>query len=115
MPNNLAAFAIHAEDVQRARRFYEAVFGWKFEPVPGMEYALVKPSEEGISGGVGKAMSGPGWSTFYVKVDDVKQAVSQATRLGGRVLMPLVTLPDGMDIAVVADPEGHAIGLSSSK
>ena len=32
MPANLAAFAIHVDDVDRARAFYEAVFGWVFEP-----------------------------------------------------------------------------------
>ena len=32
MPANLASFAIHVDDVDRARRFYEAIFGWQFEP-----------------------------------------------------------------------------------
>ena len=32
MPNNVVHFAVHADDLPRARRFYEAVFGWRFEP-----------------------------------------------------------------------------------
>lgn len=32
MANNLASFSIHVDDIGRARRFYEAVFGWSFEP-----------------------------------------------------------------------------------
>jgi predicted enzyme related to lactoylglutathione lyase len=32
MPNNIAHFAIDADNVPRARRFYEAVFGWRFTP-----------------------------------------------------------------------------------
>ena len=32
MPNNLKHFAIHADDVPRARAFYEKVFGWQFRP-----------------------------------------------------------------------------------
>src|SRR5438046_8442247 len=28
-PNQLAHFSINADDVDRARRFYEKVFGWK--------------------------------------------------------------------------------------
>ena len=31
VPNNVAHFAITATDVDRARAFYEAVFGWRFE------------------------------------------------------------------------------------
>jgi predicted enzyme related to lactoylglutathione lyase len=30
MPNQLAHFAIHADDLERARKFYGSVFGWKF-------------------------------------------------------------------------------------
>jgi len=32
MANNLASFAIHVDDTDRAIAFYEAVFGWTFEP-----------------------------------------------------------------------------------
>jgi predicted enzyme related to lactoylglutathione lyase len=32
MPAKLCHFAINADDVQRARRFYESVFDWTFEP-----------------------------------------------------------------------------------
>ena len=32
MPNNVAPFAIHADDLPRARQFYERAFGWHFEP-----------------------------------------------------------------------------------
>ncbi len=32
MPNDIAHFAIHADDCQRAKAFYEKVFGWTFEP-----------------------------------------------------------------------------------
>jgi uncharacterized protein len=31
MSGNLASFAIHVDDVDRARAFYEAVLGWEFE------------------------------------------------------------------------------------
>ena len=32
MSNNLVFFAVHADDVSRAQRFYQQVFGWKFQP-----------------------------------------------------------------------------------
>lgn len=31
MSNNVVHFAIHADDLERAQRFYNAVFGWRFE------------------------------------------------------------------------------------
>ena len=30
--SHLAHFAINTDDVESTRRFYEAVFGWKFNP-----------------------------------------------------------------------------------
>jgi predicted enzyme related to lactoylglutathione lyase len=32
MANHIRHFAIHADDVERARNFYAAVFDWRFEP-----------------------------------------------------------------------------------
>lgn len=32
MPNNVKHFAVHADDVDRARKFYESVLGWQFTP-----------------------------------------------------------------------------------
>jgi uncharacterized protein len=31
MPNNIAHFDIEADDIDGARRFYQRVFGWRFE------------------------------------------------------------------------------------
>jgi predicted enzyme related to lactoylglutathione lyase len=103
-------FEVMGQDAAKLRGFFGELFGWKFEELPGMDYTLVN-SEGSIPGGVGGGMGS--WSTFYVTVESVDQSVERCTRLGGSVLMPPVTLPDGMRIAVIADPEGHPIGLSA--
>ena len=50
--------------------------------------------------------------TFYVAVPDIDKALEKATRLGGRVLMPKMSPGKGATIALLADPEGHVIGLT---
>src|ERR1700733_3401261 len=35
MTSQLAHFAIHADDLERARKFYGAIFGWKFQGYGG--------------------------------------------------------------------------------
>ena len=35
MPNQLLHFAIHVDDLDRARKFYGAVFDWKFQGFGG--------------------------------------------------------------------------------
>ncbi|CAN5480291.1 hypothetical protein BH20ACI3_BH20ACI3_02350 [soil metagenome] len=32
MPNNLKHFAVHADDLDRARSFYTKALGWRFTP-----------------------------------------------------------------------------------
>ncbi|HXX18654.1 MAG TPA: VOC family protein [Candidatus Acidoferrum sp.] len=35
MTNQLSHFAIHADDLERARKFYGTIFGWKFQGFGG--------------------------------------------------------------------------------
>jgi predicted enzyme related to lactoylglutathione lyase len=48
----------------------------------------------------------------YVQVPDLKAAIAHAERLGGKLLRPIMELPE-LSFAVIADPEGHAVGLMS--
>ncbi|MGH8399429.1 MAG: VOC family protein, partial [Gammaproteobacteria bacterium] len=50
-------FEIHADDPERAMRFYRSVFGWDFTPIKSMpvEYWAIKTGESkqpGIDGGM---------------------------------------------------------------
>jgi catechol 2,3-dioxygenase-like lactoylglutathione lyase family enzyme len=33
--DNVRAFDIPVDDIQRAKRFYEKIFGWQIHPIPG--------------------------------------------------------------------------------
>jgi len=49
MPNNLSRFAINADDVPRARDFYQKAFGWTFEPWgPPNFYLITEGNVAGI-------------------------------------------------------------------
>ena len=79
MPNNLASFAIHVDDVDRARAFYEAVFAWAFEPWGPPGFYLIHTGDEtspGVQGLMHKRLAprnGTGLNGFEVtfSVDDV--------------------------------------------
>lgn len=106
-------FEVMGSDLALLTRFYSELFGWKLVPIEGQPYHMTAPDWKGLPGGVG-AGPGPGWTTFYVKVDDVEAAVGRAVAGGGKVLLPKMVLGDGTTIAVIADPEGHPVGLSRS-
>jgi predicted enzyme related to lactoylglutathione lyase len=52
----------------------------------------------------------PWWVTFYTRVPDLDSAIRKARSHGSRVLVPPTRHGDTV-IAVVADPEGHPVGL----
>ena len=107
-------FEILGQDTAKLRGFYGELFGWKAEPTPdpSFDYAQISPAEAGIGGGIGKAQpaAAAGWVTVYVRVPDLKIAITHAERLGGKLLRPITNLPE-LSFAVIADPEGHPVGL----
>jgi uncharacterized protein len=107
-------FEVMGRDLDALSAFYGELFGWSLQRLPDMPYATSGCDQSGLPGGVGQAPEGSGWTTFYVKVEDVAAAIRRAEQGGGRVLMPPHTLPDGVTIAVIADPEGHPVGLSAN-
>jgi predicted enzyme related to lactoylglutathione lyase len=118
MPNNLAAFSIHVDDVARARTFYEAVFEWVFEPWGPPGFYLIHTGDEespGVRGLLHKRSvprSGTGLNgiepTFSVQDVDVIAARVQAN--GGKVIMPKSVIPTVGELVRFLDTEGNDIG-----
>ena len=50
MPATFRHFAINADDVQRAKAFYEAVFGWTFDPWGPPDFYQIKNAGQGFLG-----------------------------------------------------------------
>ena len=87
--NRPVHFEIPADDLVRAKKFYEEVFGWKFkkwgENSGNMEYWLIEtgPKEEmGINGGLMKRVkpvSGEGAAGYFCTMDikDLEEIVEK--------------------------------------
>ncbi|HLU60361.1 MAG TPA: VOC family protein [Pseudonocardia sp.] len=50
-------------------------------------------------------------ATFFVRVEDVADVCARAERLGGRVLTPPVTTPNGLVFAHLLDRSGNRFGV----
>jgi uncharacterized protein len=117
MPNNVTTFAIHADDVSRARRFYEKVFGWKFEAWGPPDFYLVKTgtdADPGIRGLLQKRaepLDGTGLRAFEctVSVDDVTAIQALVDKNGGKVTMPKAVIPTVGWIIRFFDTEGNVV------
>lgn len=118
MPNNLQSFGITADDVQRARRFYEQVFSWRFEPWGPPDCYLIHTGDEsdpGVRGLLHKRrepVNGTGMlgfeCTFSVaNVDSIIRAVEAN---GGKIAMPKFHIPTVGTGFYFNDTEGNFVG-----
>ncbi len=106
-------FEIVGKDQGALQRYYGNLFGWKLNTdFPG-GYGMTDPAQTGLIVGVGATPDGStGHVTGYVTVDDIDATLAKAVDLGGSVVMPKFS-PDGnAQLALVADPEGHILGLT---
>lgn len=114
---NVRHFSINADDVPRARRFYEQVFGWTFQPwgPPGFFMIATGESEGRPLGSLqgrrelvpGRRMNG---FECTIAVDDVDAVAAAVVAGGGRILMEKATIPGVGDLIFFEDPEGNIAG-----
>jgi uncharacterized protein len=115
VPGALTWNELATSDVDRAKEFYGALFGWRFEDMEGgaMTYTLVHNGERS-NGGIRpqsemEAGIPPNWTPYFAaeRVDD---SVTKAGELGGKVLVEPMTVPAGR-FAAIADPQGAVFAV----
>jgi predicted enzyme related to lactoylglutathione lyase len=119
MPNNVSFFAINADDVTRARKFYATVFGWQFEPWGPPNFYLIQTAGEGetaIRGGLQERherVAGQKTIGFEctMSVADIDQAIRAIEANGGRMLSPKAHIPTVGTVAYFLDTEGNVAAV----
>ena len=110
-------FDISADDVLRAKNFYEKLFGWKIEKFPTgpTEYYLIetlaKTGKKGIGGGLAKREKKYQQITNFIEVDSIDEAIAKVKELGGEIVEPKSPIPDLGFIAGCKDTEGNVFGI----
>jgi uncharacterized protein len=115
MANNVVHFAIHADDVDRARRFYGAVFGWRFEAwgPPGFyRIHTGTPDDPGIEGALHERqepLEGKGMRGFEctVNVDDLVPIKAAVIANGGTIVYDEIEIPTVGTLVQFLDTEGN--------
>ena len=115
-------FEIHADDPERAIKFYSGLFGWEFQKWDGpMPYWLIKTgpdSEPGINGGLMKRMGPPPGDMQPVNayvcttaVPDLDARLAKALGSGGTLALAKMPVPGVGWLAYAKDPEGNIFGV----
>lgn len=114
MPATLRHFAINADDVPRARAFYEQVFGWTFQPWGPPDFYQVRNAGDGLLGALqgrreigGRRM--PGMEITF-GVEDLRAAAAAIEAAGGRVIMAPFRIEGVGELIFFQDTEGNIAG-----
>ena len=118
-------FEIQVDDLERARTFYGAVFGWEFqdwsEAAGGSPYwgIVTGPDDQmGINGGLLQRPApapGPGQGTnafvCTIGVGDYDATEQKILGAGGQVALPKMALTGMAWQGYYLDPEGNTFGI----
>jgi uncharacterized protein len=116
---NIGFFQVPADDVGRARKFYQSLLDWKIEPDTTLsnktlewQNIITGEPEPGTmnEGGLYKRM-GPGPIMNFVIVQEFDSVLAKVTGLGGKVVMPKNEINNVGTVAVIQDTEGNILGL----
>lgn len=121
MDHTLVHFEIPAVDVEKLRRFYEQLFGWKILQYAGpIDYWLIQtvPTDEngmllraGVNGGMYRKPQQDIKPLNYYAVESINDYLSKIEKLGGKIVSPKQEVPDVGWVAAATDPEGNQFAL----
>jgi uncharacterized protein len=116
MANHIAHFEIFASDVERARKFYEQVFAWRFEvggPPDFYQIVTGPPAEHAVSRGLIAKRRGPAAQgainafRVTISVTSVKDTAAAIESAGGKLRSAIIDIPSVGKVVEFADTEDN--------
>ena len=117
--SQVAHFSINADDVSRARHFYERVFGWRFQAYGPPGFYMVDPESAPVTVPIRGSLQqrreivkGVPMRGFEctISVGDIQAAAAAVEANGGTIVMPICTLAGVGQLFFFRDPEGNIAG-----
>jgi len=119
-------FEIPATDIEKLRKFYSDLFGWKIEKMDpsGTEAAMAyyviatvpldkkgNPTSPAVFGGMYKKQMPDQKPVNYISVESVDEYSKKVAALGGKVVVPKMEIKGMGWFALAVDPEGNELGI----
>ncbi len=113
-------------DRDRAKRFYEQLFGWGFDlgtdqsgnAKPAGSYLHIKNAGVHIGGIPPESFrdknAPPHW-LLYFQIADCDASTTKAQELGARVYMPPISINANLRLSILADPQGAVFALFAAQ
>ena len=116
-------FQIPADDIGRAKEFYNKVFGWEMQKWNSsensenseQEYWMFQTKDEkgnpGLGGGLMKRQSPQHTVTNFITVSSIEEYSSKIEQSEGKIIMPKTPIPNMGFFAVFLDTENNMFGI----
>ena len=117
MKNKLSHFAIHIDDIDRAKNFYDKVFDWGFNSYGTTDFLQIKEDKSEDAEVMG-ALQSRNYSSVpdkiigfecTISVEDVDDIIERVKKGGGQILLPKTAVPTVGWLAKVLDTEGNLL------
>ncbi len=100
-----------SKEPEKTKKFYNQVFGWKFQELPEMNYSMVD-RQEVPGAGLRPPQQGEGPGTLsYIQVDSLEDTLAKAKAAGAHVLVANQEVPNMGWMAVFVAPGGVVQGI----
>lgn len=117
-PGAISWNELNTRDLDAAKAFYGAVFGWAFEDAefPGMgSYTTINLGGNPVGGVLNMAERGvpdqiPAHWQVYFAVESTDAAIDQAKQRGGSVMVEPIDIPAGR-FSILTDPHGTSFAV----
>ncbi|HAV64850.1 MAG TPA: glyoxalase [Verrucomicrobiales bacterium] len=117
-PGSITWYDLTVPDAENVRQFYEAVVGWKAEPVDMggyNDFNMMTPSSGRTMAGVCHARGAnatlPSQWLIYVSVANLDESIRQCVAKGGKVVAPERDMGEMGRFCVIQDPAGAVCAL----
>ncbi len=115
MPTNISHFAVQADEVERARTFYEDAFGWTFAQWGPPDFYQIRTGTDddpGVRGALERRHNPAGDAPLQayvctISVDDVDAAAKGIKAAGGKIVYPKYHIPNVGWLVQFVDTEGN--------
>lgn len=118
--NPVRWFEIYVQDMDRARRFYEAVLDVRLGRLPGPDLEMwtfpMFPDQPGTGGALVRASgvaSGGNGTLVYFSCEDCAVEAARVVPAGGRLQRQKMSIGPYGFVALAVDTEGNLVGLHS--
>jgi predicted enzyme related to lactoylglutathione lyase len=120
-------FEIPSDNLERTKKFYTDLFGWKIEKMPGTDqreywtFATTTNDKGGSNNGGGEQRTVSGGMLerqmpqepimIYIGIDSVTEYSNKVERLGGKVIKQKTEVPGYGWFAICTDTENNGFAL----